>query len=155
MRPPHAPPDAEARPHEPAARSARVGAGSRPALGRDSGLVRRQLEREARPDPGLGLQLDPAAERDRELPCDGQAEARSLTVARPERPEDELALALRHPRSGIRDADRDAAVRTVERERDAPAVRGPLECVEQRLDTIWSTRSPSVAIVGAPSRWRS
>ena len=60
-------------------------------------LTAGQHEHEAAPPPRLALEIDPAAERDRELARDREAEPGAAAVARPERTEDPLALLLVMP----------------------------------------------------------
>ena len=54
------------------------------------------------PVAGLALELDPAAERDRQLARDREAEPRAAAVARPERPEDPLPVGRLDPRARCR-----------------------------------------------------
>ena len=78
-----------------------------------------QDEPEAAAPPHLAVELDPAAERDRELARDREPEPRAAAVDRPERPEDALSLLGRDPRPRVGDVDRDGAVGARQREVDA------------------------------------
>ena len=74
----------------------------RRALAAASRLAREdELERRAAAD--LGVELDPAAERLRELVRDRRPRPGAAAVARPERPEDPLLLVRRDPGPGVRD----------------------------------------------------
>src|SRR5205085_6003623 len=55
-------------------------------------LLRGQDELEAAAEAGLAADVEAAAERDRELARDREPEPGAAAVARPERPEDALAL---------------------------------------------------------------
>ncbi len=112
-------------------------------------------EREARSAPGLGFELDTAAERVGELAGDREAEPGALAVARPERPEDAapapragspgpLSLTLRARRPFW--ASRASEI--------SPPSGVHSNALMSRLETIWSTRSPSVVIIGASPTWR-
>ena len=90
-----------------------------------------QVEPAARAE--LALELDAAAERDRQLAGDRQPEPGAAAVPRPERPEDPLAVGRLDPRSGVRDRDRDGAVRGGERELDPTAVGRPPEGVGEQV----------------------
>src|SRR6185437_11393472 len=81
----------------------------------------------------FALQLEPAAERERELPRDRQAESGAAAVARPERPEDPLLLIRCDPRPGVADRHRHLTVTPGEREIDAAARRRPAERVRDEV----------------------
>ena len=85
------------------------------------------------PAPDVRAELDPAAERDRELASDRKPEASAVRVLRDERLEDLRALRRRHARPGVDDVDRDDAVRRTEPQLDAAAVRRPAERVREEV----------------------
>src|SRR4029079_17480947 len=72
-------------------------------------------------------------ERNRQLAGDCQAQPRAAAVARPERPEDALAVRRREPGPGVRDRDGNGAVGGEERELDPPAVGGPPERIREQI----------------------
>ena len=92
-------------------------AGANPAGTPGSGRLRagldqlgRQYELETATAAELAVELDPPAERQRQLLRDRQPEARALAVMRPERPEDALLLLGRDPRPGVLDRNVDEPV---------------------------------------------
>src|SRR5690349_3415666 len=94
---------------------------------------RGQEELEAAAGAGPRLELDPAAEGDRELARDREAEPGTPAVAREEGTEDPLPLLRTDPGPGVGDADRDGPVLGGEREIDATAVGRPAEGVRDQV----------------------
>ena len=124
----------------------RRGAGARQA--RRTGRTRRKRL----PSPGVGLELDPAAERARELARDRQAEPGALRVARDERAEDALARPrVRCPGRCRRRRRGRCRSTTRARRRCVPPSGVHRKAFFRRFVITWSTRSPSVMIVGAVS----
>ena len=99
----------------------------------------------------LALELDPAAERDRQLAGDREPEPRAAAVARPERPEDPLLSdgLIPGPVSATETETVPFAAASASSTRPPSGVQR--KAFESRLETIWNTRSPSETITGAPS----
>ena len=85
------------------------------------------------PLPTLRAQVDPPAERSRELLRDREAEARAAADVRDERPEEPLAALRRDARAGVLDRDVDRAVLLRELERDPAAVGRRVERVREQV----------------------
>ena len=93
-----------------------------------------RTSRKRLPAPTFGLELDPAAERDRELPRDREPEPGALGVGRQEGPEDPLAFLGRDPRARCRRRrPRRRRSRASSASVDAAAVGRPAERVRQQV----------------------
>src|SRR5262249_35589536 len=108
--------------------------GADAAAGRVRRSLRGQSQLEGRALADLGLELDRAPERVRELVCDRQPEPRSAAlVLGPEGPEDPLAILVGNARAGVANGHRHAPVLLAEVEVDAAAVRRPAKGVREQV----------------------
>src|SRR3954465_588409 len=93
----------------------------------------RQDELEAAAVPRLGIELDAAAERRRQLVRNREPEAGAGVVPRPERAEDPVALGWRDAGAGVVDGDRHAPVGCAELELDLAAVGRPAKRIREEV----------------------